>query len=218
MMPSRKSPRSPGPCTGLAEAVVLVVDDERLVTESLTVLLHRRAGKVLSASSGREALDLLARHHVDVIVSDEHMPGMSGSDLLAVCKRDFPHAARIMLTGLASLDHAVKSINGSRIGRYLQKPVLAKDLHAALEGVLHERGGAAAPARSAAGGFDPEVIATLSQREREIFGLLVDGLRVAQVAGELFISRETVRNHLKAIFGKLDVHSQPELIDRGRGR
>ena len=61
------------------------------------------------------------------------------------------------------------------------------------------------------------LLATLSAREREIFDLLLDGLRLAQVAQSLFISRETVRNHLKAIFHKLDVHSQTELIGKGRG-
>jgi DNA-binding CsgD family transcriptional regulator len=67
------------------------------------------------------------------------------------------------------------------------------------------------------GGFDPQLLATLSLREREVFGLIVDGLRISQIAEALFISPHTARNHLKMIFEKLDVHSQTEVLDRTRG-
>ena len=67
-------------------------------------------------------------------------------------------------------------------------------------------------------GFGPELLAMLSEREREVFNLLADGQRLSQIAGSLFISRHTARNHLKAIFRKLDVHSQTEMMDRSRGR
>jgi two-component system nitrate/nitrite response regulator NarL len=67
------------------------------------------------------------------------------------------------------------------------------------------------------GTFNVDVLTTLSNRERDVFDLLVDGLRVSQIAKALFISEQTIRNHLKSIFGKLDVHSQAELLSKGRG-
>jgi DNA-binding NarL/FixJ family response regulator len=68
----------------------------------------------------------------------------------------------------------------------------------------------------AVGGFDAEVMRRLSPREREVFDLLAEGYRVGQVAKLLFRSPHTVRNHLKAIFEKLDVRSQEELVERAR--
>jgi DNA-binding NarL/FixJ family response regulator len=68
------------------------------------------------------------------------------------------------------------------------------------------------------GAFSADVLTTLSNRERDVFDLLIDGLRVSQIAKALFVSEQTVRNHLKSVFGKLDVHSQTELLSKGRGR
>jgi DNA-binding CsgD family transcriptional regulator len=68
----------------------------------------------------------------------------------------------------------------------------------------------------AAGDFAAEAMRLLSPREREVFDLLVEGYRVSQIAKMLFRSDHTVRNHLKAIFHKLEVSSQEDLVARAR--
>lgn len=224
--------------SGAARATVLVVDDERGVTEGLTLVLRRQRYEVLAAQSGQEALSVLARKRVDVIVSDHDMPGMSGSELLAIVSREFPGTARIVLTGKATVDTAAAAINDGRICRFLFKPCKPADLVAAVEGALSESAvaaaaarllevarqqsvrrwePAAAPGKERVGSIDPDRLATLSLREREVFDLLVDGLRVSQIAKALFIAQATVRNHVKAIFQKLDVHSQQDLVAMSRG-
>ena len=65
--------------------------------------------------------------------------------------------------------------------------------------------------------MDHPLLQELSQREREVLAHLVAGSRVPTIADKLFISPNTVRNHLKAIYRKLDVSSQTELIERVRG-
>jgi len=107
---------------------VLLVDDDLRVTDALRRSLHKEPYEILCASSAKDALNLLAREPMDVIVSDEKMPGISGSEFLAIASEDYPHTIRIMLTGEASLDLAISAINEGQIYRFFTKPVNAIDL------------------------------------------------------------------------------------------
>jgi two-component system probable response regulator PhcQ len=103
--------------------VVLFVDDEPNVTEALKRALRKEPYTVLSAGSAEEALRILSREPVDVVVTDERMPGMPGSELLAVVCRQYPDTVRIILTGHASLQAALVAINKGEIYRFLTKPI-----------------------------------------------------------------------------------------------
>src|SRR5262245_62882510 len=81
---------------------ILFIDDEQRVLTSMRAMF-RREYEVLLANSGTEALDLLRDHTVDVIVSDQRMPGMTGVEVLKAVKRLAPNAMRILLTGYADL-------------------------------------------------------------------------------------------------------------------
>ena len=78
---------------------VLVVDDEAHILSALQRAMRREPWTLLTAESGFAALDVLARRRVDVILSDQKMPGMSGLDLLARARELQPAAARILITG-----------------------------------------------------------------------------------------------------------------------
>ena len=101
---------------------ILIVDDEPHVTEALKRALHKEPYEVLTANSANEALEILARQPVDVVVSDEKMPVMSGAEFLAEVYRKYPDTFRIMLTGHADLDLAMRAINEGHIYRFLKKP------------------------------------------------------------------------------------------------
>lgn len=118
---------------------ILFVDDEEHVLRSMRRLLMHDPFTVLTAGSAAEALDILADREVDAVVSDEKMPGVQGSELLAEINRLHPEICRIMLTGEASLDSAMLAINQGRIFRFLLKPVSREDLLAALHQGLSER-------------------------------------------------------------------------------
>jgi two-component system, probable response regulator PhcQ len=101
---------------------ILLVDDEPHVTEALKRALHKEPYEVLSANSADDALEILARQPVDVVISDEMMPGILGSELLAMVYRKYPDSIRIILTGHANLDAALRAINEGHIYRFLTKP------------------------------------------------------------------------------------------------
>jgi DNA-binding NtrC family response regulator len=106
---------------------VLFVDDEPRITSALKALF-RREYRVLTANSGREALQLLKqfntieKNQVDVLVSDQRMPGMLGSELLATVSRTYPQTMRILLTGFTDRQAIVDSINEGEIYRFINKP------------------------------------------------------------------------------------------------
>ena len=110
---------------------VLFVDDERRVLTSMRAMF-RRDYEVLLANSGAEALDLLRDHEVDVIVSDQRMPGMTGVEVLKAVKRLAPNAMRILLTGYADLKAIEASINEGEVFRYLTKPCPSEQLKEAI--------------------------------------------------------------------------------------
>ena len=118
---------------------VLFVDDEPRVTKGLKHALFEEDYEILTATSGPEALEILRREPVDIVVSDEKMPGMSGTLLLSVIRRDYPDTVRIMLTGQASLDIAVQAINKGEIYRFLKKPCNGADLAITVRQALQQR-------------------------------------------------------------------------------
>jgi len=100
---------------------VLFVDDEPRVTSALKAIF-RREYDVLIANSGTEALKTLAEHDVDVIVSDQRMPGMLGNELLAKVSLKYPQTMRILLTGFMDKQAIVDSINDGEVYRFINKP------------------------------------------------------------------------------------------------
>ena len=115
-MPDRATPETS------AEEMVLFVDDEPALLENVTINLRKEPYHIVTCTSGAEALELLAQQPVDVIISDERMPGMSGSELLAQVRTRYPSMMRIMLTGQASLEATIRAINEGEVYRFLTKP------------------------------------------------------------------------------------------------
>ncbi|MCK6489060.1 MAG: response regulator [Planctomycetes bacterium] len=110
------------------DQTVLFVDDDAALLDGLRRALHRERFHMFTAGSAVEAMDLLEKQRVDVIVSDDHMPGVSGSDFLAQVRLLYPGVIRMMLTGKASLDSAMQAINEGHIFRYLVKPCAVEEL------------------------------------------------------------------------------------------
>jgi DNA-binding NtrC family response regulator len=100
---------------------ILFVDDEERILRSLA-LQFRREYEVLTESDPRRALERLKSERVQIIVSDQRMPQMSGAELLAQAREIAPDTLRILLTGYSDLDAAVEALNSGGIFRYLTKP------------------------------------------------------------------------------------------------
>ncbi len=102
-------------------ARVLFVDDEPRVLTTMR-MLFRNQYEVFFSDSGAQALELLKSQHIDVIVSDQRMPGMTGIELLRQARELKPNAMRVLLTGYSDLNAVVDSINEGEIFRFVNKP------------------------------------------------------------------------------------------------
>ena len=111
---------------------VLCVDDEPNMLAALKRSLRSGGFGVLTAESGAQAIEILGKLPIDIVVSDMRMPGMDGSQLLEHVHREWPQVIRILLTGHAEHSATVAAINRGRIFRYLSKPWDERDLLAAL--------------------------------------------------------------------------------------
>jgi DNA-binding NtrC family response regulator len=112
---------------------ILVVDDEEDILFSLRGLL-RKDFEVYTAESGAEALEILRRQPIHVLMSDQRMPEMTGVELLRRAQGDCPEAIRLIFTGYADIKAVIDAINQGQIYRYLTKPWDPDELVA----VLHE--------------------------------------------------------------------------------
>lgn len=110
------APGAPSPWT------LLCVDDEPNILSALKRSLRTEQWRVLTAASGTEALEVMGREGVDLVISDMRMPGMDGAQLLEQVGQRWPASIRILLTGHADMNATVAAINRGRIFRYLNKP------------------------------------------------------------------------------------------------
>lgn len=107
--------------TSNKKPTLLFVDDEERIVNLLR-MMFRSEYEVLTATSGQEALELLAKNRVEVLVSDQRMPGMLGVELLAEARKRSPATMRILLTGYSDLAAIVGSVNDGEVYRFINKP------------------------------------------------------------------------------------------------
>lgn len=105
----------------MGEANLLLVDDETRVLRSLKMLLKNQY-QIHTAESGQQALQILQTHPIDVLVTDQRMPELSGVELLREAHKLYPDTMRILLTGYSDLNAIISSINEGEIYRFINKP------------------------------------------------------------------------------------------------
>ena len=118
---------------------VLLVDDEPSVLTGLSRVLRKEPYEILTAGSAVEAAGLLEDNTVDLIVSDEQMPGMSGTEFLARVARDYPDIVRIILTGHPTLPAALRAINEGKVYQFFTKPCNEIDLAITIRRALEQK-------------------------------------------------------------------------------
>lgn len=105
------------------QSSVMVVDDEEMVATALRTFLELETSyRVLDFTSPVEALESLEEDPVDVVVADFMMPDMDGVQFLREVRSRWPHISRILLTGYADVENAIRAINEAGLYYYLQKP------------------------------------------------------------------------------------------------
>lgn len=101
---------------------VLCVDDEENILSALKRLLRKEAYKLLMASSGAEGLEILKDNDVQLVISDQRMPGMNGTEFLARVKEEYPDIIRFILSGYTEVDAITESINKGHVYKFFLKP------------------------------------------------------------------------------------------------
>ncbi|WP_407279828.1 EAL domain-containing protein [Aromatoleum evansii] len=118
--------------------IVLLVDDEASILSALRRTLRREGYDILAANSAEEGFSMLAKHNVKVIVSDQRMPGMSGTEFLARVKTLYPRTVRMVLSGYSEISAVTDAINRGAIYRFLAKPWDDEQLKEEIRAALRE--------------------------------------------------------------------------------
>ena len=213
---------------------VLIADDDPLVVHLISELIAKLGYEPISAANAPLAISLLESQRVDLLITDIYMPGNESLELLRHARTKQPNLPIIVMTGepelrtavealrLQACDYLVKPLDPralrvrveSAIGQVEQQERIAEALEV-LRGALSTDGKEqAATQQPPRGANDP--LAVLSEREREVALAFSRSPAVGEVATTLNISVHTVRNHFRAIYRKLNIRSQAELIVRLR--
>jgi len=207
------------PITGAI--TVVLADDHQLLREGLVRLLAAEVDLEIvdQASNGHEVLEVLRRQAVDVLVTDLSMPGIPAMDLIKRVKSEFPDVAVLVLTMHAEEQYALRAFRSGANG-YLTKDVAGEQLVGAIRKVAS--GGAyvspglgerlAIGLRELQGAPRHE---QLSNREFEVYRLIVGGQRLTDIADELHLSIKTISTHKARIMEKLGVDSTASLVRYG---
>ena len=119
---------------------ILIVDDEEMVLTSLTAYLGLETEyQVVTFNSGRAALQYAEKHPIDLVISDYLMPEMDGISFLAGMRKLQPEAPRIILTGYADKENAIKGINEVGLYQYIEKPWDNDELRLVIRNGLEKR-------------------------------------------------------------------------------
>ncbi len=200
---------------------ILIAEDEGILRNALGELLAREPDLQIVAScpDGREALIEALALHPHVVLTDLRMPKMDGTDLIRQLKEKLPETAAVVLTAFDDDDTLFAALKAGALGYVLKDASLeqiVQAIHAARSGegflspglvvrVIKEFTRVDQMARG-----QRKLFAQLTRREREVLELLAGGLRNKEIAARLALSEKTVRNHMSAILGKLQVNDRTE--------
>jgi len=120
------------------EGKILVVDDDPLIRDSLSEILRMEGHKVHTASSGKEAIEILDNDTFNIVIADIRMPEVTGMDLLRHIKQTHPTTDVIMITGFGSIQNAVEAMKEGATD-YITKPVMDEDIKARIKRILEHQ-------------------------------------------------------------------------------
>jgi NarL family two-component system response regulator LiaR len=195
---------------------VMIVDDHKVVRKGLRAFLMSfdDLEMVGEASSGEEALRLCGQFQPDVMLMDLVMPVMDGAAATEAIRARYPQVRIIALTSFPEEDLVERALKAGAIS-YLLKNVEADDLANAIRAAYAGRSTLAPEAAQAlihAATRPPEIGHDLTEREREVLRLMVDGLSNRQIAAKLVLSDSTIKFHVSNVLGKLGVTSRTEAV------
>ena len=198
---------------------VSIIEDDDWIRENLAAQIGQTEGFACAGSyrSGEEALSHIASNIPDVVLMDINLPKMNGIECVRVLKTLIPSTQILMLTVYEDSDKIFDSLLAGASGYLLKRTPQAEILEAVAE--VH-RGNSPMTGHIARKvvqyfnqrGSNETELQKLSKREREVLDCLAQGVPYKEIADVLSLSIDTVRMHIKGIYGKLHVHSRGEAV------
>ena len=201
---------------------LVLVDDHKLLREGLRRILELQGDMeiVAEAGDGYEAVRLVGLHSPEVVLMDINMPGMNGVEATRAIKVKYPLVAVLILTIHEDREYLLEVLKAGAAG-YVLKDIDPDRLIEAIR-LIHSGESVVAP------GLTSKLIAELniaraheavetshsplSNREQEVLVLMAEGIGNREIAGRLFVSEKTVKNHVTSIFRKLDVSDRTQAV------
>lgn len=201
---------------------VLLVDDHKLLREGLRRILELEGNieVVAEAGDGHEAVRMVGLHAPQVVLMDINMPGMNGVEATRAIKTSYPRVAVLVLTIHEDREYLLEVLKAGAAG-YVLKDIDPDRLIEAIK-LVYAGESVVAP------GLTSKLIAELnttrahdtsgtldnplSAREQEVLELMAEGIGNREIAGRLFVSEKTVKNHVTSIFRKLDVSDRTQAV------
>jgi len=195
---------------------VMLVDDHAMVRRGLATFLmvFDDLKLVCEAESGEDAIRRCAESMPDVILMDMVMPGMDGASATRAIHQQFPAVQVLALTSFKEGELIKNALEAGAIG-YLLKDVSAEELARAIRAAASGRATLSPEAAQAlveTANQPPEPGLDLTEREREVLTLMIEGLNNTQIAGRLSVSPSTIKSHVSNILSKLGVASRTEAV------
>ncbi|HET7847203.1 MAG TPA: response regulator transcription factor [Acidimicrobiia bacterium] len=201
---------------------VVIVDDAELFREALRAAFAQEGFEVKAvAADAMKGIDITREHQPDLVMLDLLMPGMSGLEVVGTIIKASPRTKVVLLTSSESAEDLLAAVKAGASG-YLTKDTPLPRLVAAMHDVI-DGGAAVSPAMGGKlftalrdllrhSGTMSARVPELTGRELEILGLVGNGKTSREIAEELFISENTVRNHVRNVLDKLGLRSRFEAV------
>jgi NarL family two-component system response regulator LiaR len=195
---------------------VMLVDDHTMVRKGLATFLKVFDDLQLvgEAENGADAFKYCATLLPDVVLMDMVMPDMDGATATTMIRQKYPQVQIIVLTSFKEGELIKKALEAGAIG-YLLKDVSAEDLARAIRSAHVGRATLSPEAAQSlveTTNLPPAPGLDLTEREREVLSLMVDGLSNTQIAGKLGVSSSTIKSHVSNVLSKLGVASRTEAV------
>jgi DNA-binding NarL/FixJ family response regulator len=188
---------------------VLIVDDHQVVRMGLRAMIDAEPDLqvVAEAGDGPGAIAAFREHRPDITLMDLRLPGMSGPEIIAAIRKETPDANIIVITTYDADEDVYRAVEAGARG-YLLKGTFAEGM---LEAIRHVHAGRRLIAPEVAARLADRVASpSLTSREVAVLGLVAKGMSNKEIGATLFLSEDTVKTHLRHVYGKLGVGDRTE--------
>jgi DNA-binding NarL/FixJ family response regulator len=198
---------------------ILLAEDQSLVRQGLKMMIETDKDLKITgeASNGKEAIALCETHSFDLVILDIRMPEMTGLEAARIIRDRWPEMIVLMLTTFNDEEYALEALK-YKVSGYLLKDGEAEELirsiKSALDGGLVIEDHVAAKVMPTLMERNDERLETddsLTKRELEIIACIGEGMNNEELAGELYLSIGTIKNHISSILNKLELRDRTQI-------